>query len=210
MKYYICLLLFLTPLFNYGFKKNIWPYSFIISSADLIVDGKVSKVSKNEYEFTISEFVKGKSGFKINVSIWEEWLCDPRIKVLAKGQRLILFLKKTENGNYAPINESTGEIYVDNDTFIDIFLPKEMTNPTVLKKGVSMFCKAYYFYGDSDCLNYKSKSYAQCYYLANKSFFEINKIKEGNLFFKYLVDIEFGNRPIDEVPPIFQLLNVNH
>ena len=105
MKLLVCLFLFLTPTFNLNYKKMTMPYSIVISKADLIVDGTVSKVFKNSYEFTISQFVKGKSGSKINVSIWKEWMCDPRIGELKTGQRLILFLEKTPSGNYNPINE---------------------------------------------------------------------------------------------------------
>jgi hypothetical protein len=110
MKLYICLVLFLNSYLNYAFKKHELPYSVVISKADLIVDGVISKVSKDKYEFTISQFVKGKSNSKISVSIWKEWLCDPRAKELKYGQRLILFLEKTVYGNFAPINQSTGEI----------------------------------------------------------------------------------------------------
>lgn len=125
MKLYICLLMLFNTWCNYAFKKYELPYSIVIAKADLIVDGIISKVSKNEYEFTINEFVKGKSPSKIKVSIWKEWICDPRIKELKTGQRLILFLEKSPYGNFTTINGSTGEIYIDNDSFINIFLPEE-------------------------------------------------------------------------------------
>ncbi|REG97935.1 hypothetical protein [Flavobacterium aquicola] len=185
MKLYICLLLFLIPHLNYGFKKDIWPYSFIISKADLIVDGKISKISKGNYEFTVNEFVKGKSNSKINVAIWEEWLCDPRIKELKVGQRLILFLEKKSVNNFSTINASTGELYVDNNAFIDIFAPKELSNPTVFKNGISMFLKTYTFYG-----NLSDRFLRNSYFQVNKSIFEIYKMKEENKFFKFLVDNE--------------------
>ena len=182
MKLLVCLFLFLIPSLNYGFKKKELPYSIVISKADLIVDGIVSKVSKNTYEFTIKQFVKGRSATKINVSIWKEWLCDPRIKELKAGQRLILFLERTAYGNFTPINQSTGELYVDNDTFINILLPKDFSNPTVLKKGVSMFLETYTLYGYSQ----------KCYFVRNKSIFEVYRMTTSNSFFKFLVqDVEY-------------------
>jgi len=181
MKLFVCLFLFLLPTLNYGFKKHELPYSIVIAKADLIVDGKISKVSKNEYEFTISQFVKGKSPLKIKVAIWKEWICDPRIKELKTGQRLILFLEKTPYGNYSTINGSTGEIYIDNDSFINIFLPKEFTNPQVLKEGISMFLQTYKVYGD---LN--DRFLQNIHFQSNKSIFEIYKMKEDNMVFKFL------------------------
>lgn len=189
MRLYICLLLFLNSYFNYGFKKNVLPYSIVISKADLIVDGVVSKVSNDKYEFTITQFVKGKSSSKINVSIWKEWLCDPRIKELKPGQRLILFLEKTAYGNFSPINQSTGEIYVDNDKFIDIFLPKDFSNPAILKKGVLMFVETFNLYGD---LN--DRFLQNVYFMSSKSIFKIYKMRSNNKFFEFLVnDLTYSN-----------------
>ncbi|WP_433763773.1 hypothetical protein [Flavobacterium ginsenosidimutans] len=183
MRLVVYMLLFLVPTLNYGFKKNVMPYSIVISKAVLIVDGKISKVSENEYQFTINEFVKGKSSSKINVAIWKEWICDPRIKELKTGQRLILFLEKLPNGNYYPINDSTGELYVDNNSFIDIFLPKDFSNPTTLKKGICMFLETYKCCGD-----FNNRFYANIYFVRNKSVFEIYEMKITNSSFSYLVD----------------------
>lgn len=191
MKLFVCLFLLLLPTLNYGFKKREVPYSIVIAKSDLIVDGTISKVSKNEYEFTISQFVKGKSGSKIKVQIWKEWICDPRIKELKIGQRLILFLENLPNGNFSPINDSTGEIYVDNDSFINIFLPKEFTNPKVLKEGITMFLQTYKVYGD---LN--DRFLQNIHIESNKSVFEIYKMKEDNKVFKFLVA---NNVPYSEV-----------
>lgn len=175
--------MFLTSFSNYAFKKNVLPYSIVISKADLIVDGVISKVSKDKYEFTISQFVKGRSAIKINVSIWKEWLCDPRIKELKPGQRLILFLEKTTYGNYSPINQSTGELYVDDNTFLDIFLPKDFSNPAVLKKGIAMFVETFNLYGD---LN--DRFLQNVYFVSNKSIFEIYKMRSNNKVFEFLAD----------------------
>ncbi len=202
MKQFLCLFLFLISASNYGFKKHILPYSIVISKADLIVDGTISKVSKNEYEFTISQFIKGKSGSKIKVSIWKEWICDPRIKELKAGQRLILFLEKTASGIFTPINDSTGEIYVDNDTFIDIFLPKEFSNPTILKKGISMFVQNFTVYGD---LN--DRFLQNVYFASNKSIFEIYKLTENNQVFKFLIQNEIGKYVTNELSLSYRLNN---
>ena len=193
MKLLVCLFLFLTPTFNLNYKKMTMPYSIVISKADLIVDGTVSKVFKNSYEFTISQFVKGKSGSKINVSIWKEWLCDPRIGKLKAGQRLILFLEKTPYGNFNPINESTGELYVDKDNFTNMFIAKDFSNPTVLKKGIKMFLETYNF----------QENLQTSYFQSHKSIFEICKMKEGNKFFKFLVDNELAYSKVN-YNPIYQ------
>ena len=200
MKLFVCLFLFLLPTLNYGFKKHEVPYSIVIAKADLIVDGTISKVSKNEYEFTVSQFVKGKSALKIKVSIWKEWMCDPRIKELKTGQRLILFLEKSSNDNFSPINDSTGEIYVDNDTFINIFLPKDFTNPKVLKEGISMFLQTYKVYGD---LN--DRFLQNIHIESNKSIFEIYKMKEDNKVFKFLVanDMPYSEVKFNLIPQFY-------
>ncbi|WP_123875892.1 hypothetical protein [Flavobacterium araucananum] len=197
MKLYICLLMLLNTCFNYAFKKHEVPYSIVIAKSDLIVDGTISKVSKNEYEFTISQFVKGKSALKIKVSIWKEWICDPRIKELKTGQRLILFLEKLPNDNFSPINDSTGEIYVDNDSFENIFLPKEFTNPKVLKEGISMFLQTYKVYGDLNDRFLQNVSIQ-----SNKSIFEIYKMKKNNKVFDFLVgnDVPYSEVKYNLIP----------
>lgn len=183
MRLVVCLFLFLIPTLNYGFKKNNLPYSIVILKADLIVDGTISKVSKDKYEFTINEFVKGKSDIKIKVSIWKEWQCDARIKELKKGQRLILLLEKLPNGNFYPINESTGELFVDNNAFPDIFLPKEFSNPIILKEGILMFLQTYTLYGFSN-----DRFLQKFNFVRNKSVFEIYKMTKTNTVFRFLVD----------------------
>jgi len=183
MRLIVYLFLFLVPNLNYGFKKDIMPYSLVISKAVLIVDGTVTKVSKNEYEFKVNQFIKGKSSSKINVAIWKEWLCDPRMKELKPGQRMILLLERSPYGNFYPINESTGELYIDNNSFLDIFLPKAFLNPTNLKKGISMFLDMYTFYG-----NFNDRFYQNINFVRNKSIFEVYKMAKMNTAFKFLVD----------------------
>lgn len=193
MKLFVCLLLFIAPTFNLNYKKMTIPYSIVISKADLIVDGTVSKVFKNSYEFTINQFVKGDSGSKINVSIWKEWLCDPRMEKLKAGQRLILFLEKTSDGNFNPINESTGELYVDKDNFTNIFIAKDFSNATVLKKGVTMYLETYTY----------QQNLNGSFFYSQKSIFEICKMKENNKFFKFLVDYELAYSKVN-YNPVYQ------
>ena len=159
------------------------PYPIVIAKADLIVDGTVSKVSKNTYEFKVDQFVKGKSNSRINVVIWKEWLCDPRMKELKPGQRLILFLKRNAFGTFYSINDSTGELYIDNDNFINIFIAKDFVNPTIFKEGVKMFLKTF-----TACGDFNDRFFGDGYFLSNKSIFEIYKMEEDNQVFKYLVD----------------------
>ena len=201
MKLLICLFLFLNTSFNFDYKKREIPYSIIISKADLIVDGTIYKVSKNTYQFKISQTVKGKSNSIIEVKIWKEWLCDPRVIELKAGQRLILFLEKTPYGNFEPINDSTGELYVEKDTFVDMFTPKEFTNPTVLKEGTSMFLRTYRFHGD-----FNDRFFENIYFESNKSIFEICKMKEENTFFKFLVDYNIGSSKV-KYPSTPQFIN---
>lgn len=177
------------------------PYSIIISKADLIVDGTIFKVSKDTYQFKVTQTIKVKSASIIEVKIWKEWLCDPRMKELKLGQRLILFLEKTPYGNFQPINESTGELYVENNAFSNIFIPEDFGNPTILKKGISMFLKTYTFHGD---LN--DRFFDGIYFQSNKSIFEICKMKEENTFFKFLVDKDLGYSTV-QYPSTIQFMN---
>jgi hypothetical protein len=187
MKLFVCLFLFLSPTLNFDFKKNILSYSIVISKADLIVDGIISNVSKERYEFTISQFIKGKSDSKINVTIWKEWMCDGRVSDLKKGQKLLLFLEKTSKNFYYPINESTGELFLkkDNSPSPSMYMLERFPNATVIKKGIIMFLETYQAYG-----NLNDRFLQNVYFQSNKSIFEIYKMKEDNKFFKYLVDNE--------------------
>ncbi|MDA6071755.1 hypothetical protein NJT12_19190 [Flavobacterium sp. AC] len=187
MKLFVCLFLFLSPTLNFDFKKNILSYSIVISKADLIVDGTISNVSKDRYEFTISQFIKGKSDSKINVTIWKEWMCDGRVSDLKKGQKLLLFLEKTSKSVYYPINESTGELFLekDNSPSPSMYRLERFPNGTVIKKGIKMFLETYQAYG-----NLNDRFLQNVYFQSNKSIFEIYKMKEDNKFFKYLVDNE--------------------
>lgn len=201
MKLLMCLFLFVNTSFNFDYKKREIPYSIIIAKADLIVDGTITKVSKETYQFRVKQTIKGQSNSIIEVKIWEEWLCDARSTELKMGQRLILFLEKTPNGNFKPINDSTGELYIEKNAFVNIFIPKEFTNPTVLKKGVSIFLATYIFHGD-----FNDRFFENIYFESNKSIFEIYKLKEENNFFKYLVDNDLGYSKV-KYPATPQFLN---
>jgi hypothetical protein len=180
MKLLICLLLFVNPSLNFDFKKDIMPYPIAISKAALIVDGVISKVSKDKYEFTVTQFIKGKSASKIGVTIWKEWTCDNRISELKSGQRLLLILEKTAGGDFKAINDSTGELFVEKNNTVtpSMYMLEKFPNATIIKKGITMYLETYTFQEKKGCFEKK------------KSSTEINKMKNDNKFFKYLVDDE--------------------
>jgi hypothetical protein len=184
MKLFAFLFLFIIPSFNFDYKKNILSYSIVISKADLIVEGSVTKIIKGKYEFTINEYIKGKSTPKIYVTIWDEWTCDRRIKKLKVGQKLILFLEKSKT-EYSVINQSTGELFVKKDNTVSTFMLLKFPKAPVLKKGISMFLETYSCYGD---LN--DRFLQNMYFQKKKSSTEINKMKKENDFFKYLSEEE--------------------
>ncbi|MCC9070039.1 hypothetical protein LNQ49_00275 [Flavobacterium sp. F-65] len=159
-------------------------YSIVISKADLIVEGSVTKIIKGKYEFTINEYIKGKSTPKIYVTIWDEWTCDRRIEKLKVGQKLILFLEKSKT-EYSVINQSTGELFVKKDNTVSTFMLLKFPKAPVLKKGISMFLETYSCYGD---LN--DRFLQNMYFQKKKSSTEINKMKKENDFFKYLSEEE--------------------
>lgn len=204
MRLYICLLLILNTSLNYGFKKNILPYSIVIFKADLIVDGTISDVSQDKYEFTVSQFIKGKSSSKIKILIWKEWMCDGRVSELKKGQRLLLFLEKKSKTDYYPINESTGELFIGKDNLPSpsMYMLERFPNATIIKKGIKMFTETYTAYGD---LN--DRFLQNVYFQSNKSIFEIYKMKEDNEYFKYLIDNELQYYTVKEIPSSFPLNN---
>ena len=178
MKLCIYLIVLLNPFLNVDFKRDIWTYPKVILVADLIVDGKISKVSKNQYEFTITQFVKGKSIPKINVIIFEDWTCDRRIEKPKIGQKLILFLKKNKVHNYEIVNQSTGELFIQKDNSVNTFMREKLSDAAVLKTGVKMFLETYTLKGH------------EFYYSKKKSSSVISTMKKENKFFKFLVDEE--------------------
>ncbi|MDQ6472851.1 hypothetical protein RB619_19595 [Flavobacterium sp. LHD-80] len=195
MKIFVYLFLLLIPSANFAFKKNEMAYSIVISKADLIVDGTISKVFENKYEFAITQFIKGKSPLRINVVIWKEWMCDSRVHELQKGQRLLLFLENKPNNEYYPINESTGELFIEKDSSVSpsMYMIEKFPNASVIKEGISMFLKTYTFHSRLD-----NRYYLDAYFQSNKSTFEIYEMKQKNKFFKFLIDSELQYYKVKE------------
>jgi len=181
MKTLISILLILGFTTNSNFKKRTLSYPVIISKADLIVVGAISAVSFSvyEYDFQISEFVKGTSAQKITVTMWREWTCDRRIKFPKNGQRLILFLSKRNNGNYEIINGSTGELFISENETIETFINTNFPNLKEFITGIKMFSKAYRFEGELYARHSEKKYFKR---LINQS--EIDKMEAESSFFK--------------------------
>ena len=168
-------------------KKVFYPYAIAISESELIIDGKISNINSNEYEFEISDFIKGKSSKKVNVKIWEEWTCDARVGNLEKGQRLVLFLNKTEDQTncYNVFNGSTGELFVFKNDSVETFMTKSFPEVKELKKGIEMFQNAFKFYGDLNKIFDEERYFKK---LIDQE--EIDEMKEENKFFKYIIEEE--------------------
>lgn len=184
MKTFISLLFFIGFTSNSNVKKRILSYPVIICGADLIVEGEISEVSliDNEYDFKIIEFIKGNAKQEISINMWEEWTCDMRIKRPKKGQRLILFLTKSDNGKFHIINGSTGELFINEKEAIETFMKSDFSILSEFKSGIKMFLNAYKYNGDLYS-KFGSKSYFEK--LIDQS--EINKMMNENGFFKTMV-----------------------
>lgn len=96
-------------------KKHIWPFACVVHSADLIVVGTIISVSRKEVTIQVEERAYGSCEEQITVAKWEEWACDQRFAPYKVGQRLLLLLNWID-GRYFPINASTGELQVKNDS----------------------------------------------------------------------------------------------
>jgi len=184
MKTLISILLILGFTSNSTVKKRILSYPVVISSADLIVEGEISDVSffVYEYDFKITEFIKGESEQEITINMWKEWTCDARIKRPKKSQRLLLFLTKKQNGEYEIINGSTGELFISENDGIKTFGNSDFPKLNELKLGIKMFSKSYEYNG-SIYSSYNEKTYFK--QLVKQS--EIEKMMTENGFFKSLV-----------------------
>lgn len=97
-------------------KKHIWPFACVVHSADLIVVGEITAVRAHSVRLRIEGTVFGSCNDSvITVERWKEWTCDTRFAPYAQGQRLLMLLAK-HNDRYAPINASTGELPVQQDS----------------------------------------------------------------------------------------------
>jgi len=133
---------------NLGAKKSFIPYEVIMGYADLIVEGEISKVNENSYEFKIFNNLKSKinTGNKIIVNNFQEWTCDKRIVSSKVGQKLLLFLTITENKTYEIINGSTGELFIE-DVEREFSYDFKFNNYLDIKRGIQMFGNSYKFTG---------------------------------------------------------------
>lgn len=182
MKILISLLLTFSLSNTPSVKKSFLPYGIVISKADLIVEGTISKVSELEYQLEVNELIKGKSSPSISVQIWNEWTCDTRQKKLKKGQKLMLFLIK-EQDSYKVINGSTGELFIEEDNLIKNYRSVKTPTANDLNEAIKMFLKAFSFKGSL----YRQggddeRSFKQ---LIESS--ELEKMMTKNEFFKSLV-----------------------
>ena len=162
-------------------KKRVLPYGIIISNADLIVEGQIIEVSssQNQYQFEITDFIKGQSSQKISVDIWEEWTCDHRIESPKIGQKLLLFLTKNTTNQYQIINDSTGELFIrDNDSLETFSYYKIFPKLDELKKGIKLFDESFKFHGE--LYGYGKDRYFE--QLVSDA--KIKKNMEENTFFK--------------------------
>jgi hypothetical protein len=180
MRTILSIIILLSSTINNDFKKRIIPYGIVISKADLIIEGKVSNNSKNNYDFSVTEFIKGQSLKNIYVKKWGEWTCDKRIQKIEKGQRLILFLNKIKENEYEVINGSTGELFVENNNSVKTFMKSDFPSVNKIKSGIKSFLKAFEFKGT---LEYNEEKYFNRLIEQSK----IDKIMNENKFFKSIV-----------------------
>lgn len=172
-------------------KMNV-SYSKIISYADLIVEGEITKVSNfvYEYDFHINDFIKGSSNDNITIDMWKEWTCDSRIKSPRIGQRLLLFLSKNSNGEYEIIHGSTGELFISENNTLETFGKTDFPSLKVFKKGIQMFIKAYSY--DGDLYSYDRNKIA---FKTLLNPLEIEKMIGENEFFKTMsLNVQERNR----------------
>lgn len=185
MKYILIILISIFVFFNTPetVKKKNQPYWSVISESDLIVDGEIGTLTDSNYEFKISELIKGTEKKIIKVGIWEEWSCDTRLGKLIPKQRLILFLKKLKNGSYQVINGSTGELVVNQDRSIRRNMYHEYPDVYSVKNGIKEFLKSF------DCQK-KKGSNNKINYLFKRKITQIEKKKlmTTHSFFKYILN----------------------
>jgi len=184
MKSILTIFIFLSLSFSNAIKKSVLNYGIAIVKADLIVEGQVSKISKDNYEFKIKDWVKGKSSDKVSVNIWKEWTCDERIEEHKIGQKLVLILSKADGIGYNIINDSTGELFIQDDNSIKTFYePNLSSNISDLKDGIKMFLKAYDFKGSA---YYNLKNKEERYFVRLIEQNEIDKMIVKNSFFEWM------------------------
>lgn len=114
----------------------------VILRADLVVVGTIDDPSGDAYTLIVDEVVHGSPASSIiRVRKWQPWICDSRIFKIERGQRLVLLLQRDSLG-YMPINASTGEIPIENDSIVLRYQGKKM--PVVeFTRAVHLVCCFY-------------------------------------------------------------------
>lgn len=146
MKAFFTLILTLSIFSKIEAKKIFLPYEIIIGSANLVVEGEIVSVNGRFYKFKITDYLKGSSEKIITVQMFPEWTCDERIIPAEKGQKLLLFLLKSNNEFYKIINGSTGELFIEN-VLGDFYQDFDFENYDDIKKGIKLFVKAFDYHG---------------------------------------------------------------
>ena len=150
----IVALFFLVSLNVSSVSKSHLPYGVLVTKAEHIVHGKISKIDngKEQYQFKVIDAVKGKTLDTIDVKIWKEWICDKRVSPLKVGQELLLFLKGNKNEPYSVIHGSKGELFVSEKDYVTTFQYSLKDNkfPKIfhLKKGIKLFNRAFKYHGE--------------------------------------------------------------
>ncbi|WP_114789291.1 hypothetical protein U0035_06975 [Niabella yanshanensis] len=166
----------------------IRPIEYVASVADLIVNGEIVAAANGVYLFKVDETLKGKSAAVIRVQQFNEWTCDIRYAKAAKGQRLILFLKKV-NDQLEIVNGSTGEIPLINDSVTltyESYSPTNYTRPYQLNakefsEGIKGFINLFALTGNN-------KEPGSVCFRQNGSDGELQKFIAGNSFSKWMYE----------------------
>ena len=142
MKTLIVLLFFTSISSATDLDKMILPYSIVTSKSNIIVEGTINKLHADKYDLLVVDFIKGNESKTISVNKWDEWQCDTRQIKYEIGQKLILFLKKNDKGEYDIINGSTGELIINNDDSILRYEYQELPKKPIVKEGIKMLIKS--------------------------------------------------------------------
>lgn len=185
MKSIITLILTLSLISKVEAKKRVLPYEILIGGADLIVEGEIVDVSEGFYKFQITDFLKNKSKQTIKIQMFSEWACDSRVMPAKKGQKLLLFLAKSDYEFYQIINGSTGELFVESVTEVFQY-DFEFESYKDIKNGIKRFAESFDYHGDL----YFRIGTKQTFEML-KSSEELAKMESESRFFKSLAEKVF-------------------
>jgi hypothetical protein len=77
-----------------------YPVHELLIGADLIVVGSIQNLGETTYTFKVESALQGASQEHVTVHCFENWTCARRARKYAVGQRSLLFLRPTRDGNY--------------------------------------------------------------------------------------------------------------